>query len=71
MLLDGNVYSPGSVCANRENMPKFMFPADKGMEGGDAACLTSNDMNWVKWMENKGVLMLSNFLSIQPLQKVK
>ena len=52
-------------------MPKEGVPVDKEMERGDVACFRSGEINFVKWKDNKGVLMLSNFLSSQPFHEVK
>ena len=71
MLLKRKVYSAGTVRVNRKNMPKEGVPVDKEMERGDVACFRSGEINFVKWKDNKGVLMLSNFLSSQPFHEVK
>ena len=72
-LLQGKVYCTGTVRLNRKNMPKppkAVVPSDKDTKKGDMNCFATDDENFVMWMDSRGVHMLSNFLSAQPLYKV-
>ena len=63
--------SAGTVRCNRKNLPNADVPADKDMERGEVAAFEASGVHYVKWKDNKGVHMLSNFLTAQPLQKVQ
>ena len=41
------------------------------MKRGDVACFTSNEIFYVKWMDNKAVYMASNYLSGFPISDIK
>ena len=70
-LLDNDVFSAGTVRSNRKFLPKSSVPSDKAMKRGDVACFRSNNIGYVKWMDNRPVHMLSNYLHAYPLHNVK
>ena len=52
-------------------LPKKDVTADKDMKRGKVASYEASGITYVKWMDNKPVHMLSNFLSAHPLHEVK
>ena len=70
-LLENETFSAGTVRSNRKFLPKSSVPSDKAMKKGDVACFRSNDIWYVKWMDNRPVHMLSNYLHAYPLSDVK
>ena len=65
------MYRAGTVRPNRKHLPKSEVPADKSMEMGEVAAYQAGKIQFVKWMDNKSVHMLSNFLSAYPLTQLK
>ena len=41
------------------------------MKRGDVVSFHANEITFVKWMDNKAVFLLSNFLSVTPYHTVK
>ena len=70
-LLSKNTYSVGTYRPNRKHLPKDKLPDDAKMKKGDVIAFEANGVNFVKWMDNKAVYMLSNCLSAYPLQTIK
>ena len=71
-LLQQGILSAGTVRKNRKNLPKSeLLPCDKDMNKGDMVCFESNGIYFTKWMDNKPVYMLSNFLATHPVQEVQ
>ena len=71
-LLRNGIYSAGTVRINRKNLPdKEKIPEDKKMDRGQMVCFSSNDIYFTKWMDNKGVHMLSNFLGTHPIEQLQ
>ena len=66
LLSEKGILSAGTVRANRKHMPKSDVPSDKSIKRGDVVSFQSDGITLVKWMDNKGVFMLSNFLFAQP-----
>ena len=58
-MFEKKIYLCGTVRADRKHMPKNLKP-DK--EWGDMDTVTANGVTCVKWMDNRSVLLLSNFL---------
>ena len=50
---------------------KELNPADKDMERSDAICLKSNHVFFTKWLDNRSVHMIWNFLAVDPKHEVK
>lgn len=61
-LIERNVKACGTVRTNRKFLPKTA-PADKKMKRGDIFTTSFHGISYVKWMDNKGVHLLTNFLS--------
>ncbi|XP_064469969.1 piggyBac transposable element-derived protein 4-like [Ornithodoros turicata] len=61
-LSERDIKACGTVRANRKGMPKA-FPSDKDMKRGDIASFSADGICCVKWMDNRAVVMLSNFIS--------
>ncbi|XP_055923064.1 piggyBac transposable element-derived protein 4-like [Eupeodes corollae] len=61
-LANMNIRSCGTVRSNRKNIPKNL-PADKMMKRGQIYATSSQGISFIKWMDNKAVFMLTNFLS--------
>ena len=71
-LLQKDIFSAGTVRANRKHLPKApQVKPDKAMERGEVQAFEAEGIRFVKWMDNKAVLMLSNFISVHPLKEVK
>ena len=60
-LFERKIYLCGTVRADRKHMPKTLKP-DKEMKRGDMDTMTANGVTCVKWMDNRSVLLLSNFM---------
>ncbi|XP_047106492.1 piggyBac transposable element-derived protein 4-like [Schistocerca piceifrons] len=65
-----NIRSCGTVHTNRKNIP-MTFPPDKEMKRGDSYSLSSNGLTIIKWMDNKPVFLMTNFISPIPCTTVK
>ena len=71
-LSQQNILNAGTVRANRKHLPKApQVPCDKSMKRGDVVAFEANNIHYIKWMDNKPVQMLSNFLSVHSLHNVK
>ncbi|KAG0419488.1 hypothetical protein HPB47_004067 [Ixodes persulcatus] len=66
-LSERDIKAFGTVRANRKGM-RTNFPSDKEMKRGDIASFSVDGIACVKWMDNRAVLLLSNFIS--PVQTV-
>jgi len=60
-LFEKKIYLCGTVRADTKHMPKNL-KADKEMKRGDMDTMTANRVTCVKWMDNRAVLLLSNFM---------
>ena len=56
---------------NCKHLPKIKIPSDKSMKRGDVVSFHANETTFVKWMDNKAVFILSNFLSATPYHTMK
>lgn len=65
-----NIRACGTVRSNRKNIPKNV-PVDKTMQRGQIFTTSSQGISFIKWMDNKAVFMLTNFLSPIPTTTVK
>ena len=73
-MLHKNIHSVGIIRSNRKHMPKAShakLPSDNDINKGDVKAFEAIGINLVKWMDNKAVLMLSNYVSAYSLQKIK
>ncbi|XP_046688364.1 piggyBac transposable element-derived protein 3-like [Homalodisca vitripennis] len=67
-MLEKQLMACGTVRSERKEMPKCL-KSDKEMSRGDIDfASTDKGVSCVKWMDNRSVLMISNFIS--PLGKV-
>lgn len=66
-LIDQNTMACGTVRSNRKHLPKTA-PLDKNMKRGDIYTTSFHGITYVKWMDNKAVYLLTNFLS--PVERV-
>ena len=60
-LLEKAIYVTGTVTANRRNMP--VLKHHKEMKCGQHDWFSSNHLSAIKWMDNKSVILLSNYLN--------
>ena len=57
---------------NRKNLPdEEKIPENKKMDRDQMVCFSSNDICFTKWMDHKGVHMLSDFLGIHPIEQLQ
>ena len=71
ILLQKGIYCAGTVRTNRKLLPKKDVTVDKDMKRGEVASYEASDITYVKWMDNKPVHMLSNFLPAHLLHQIK
>lgn len=69
-LIDQNIKACGPVRTNRKHLPKTA-PVDKKMKRGDIYTTSFQGISYVKWMDNKAVHLLTNFLSPLETDTVK
>ena len=71
-LLQQGIYSCGTVRPNKKKLPKSDKVLSKEeMSKGDMICLASKRIYYTKWMDNKPVHLLSNFIAAHPVNKVE
>lgn len=70
ILQENEIMACGTIRSNRKHMPKN-FPADKIMKRGDISYFTSDSISVVKWMDNRGVYLASNFIDPTAVFQVK
>lgn len=61
-LQEQHIYLCGTVRVDRKHMPKNLKP-DKDLKRGESQMLSANGITCVKWMDNRSVVMLSNFIN--------
>ncbi|KAH7974905.1 hypothetical protein HPB49_021154 [Dermacentor silvarum] len=66
-LSERSIKACGTMRANREGMPSN-FLSDKEMKRDDIASFSPKGIACVKWMDNRAVVFLSNFIS--PVENV-
>ncbi|GBP93697.1 PiggyBac transposable element-derived protein 4 [Eumeta japonica] len=69
-LVDQNTKACGTVRTNRKHLPKSA-PIDRSMKRGDIYTASFHGISYVKWMDNKAVHLLTNFLSPIEIDTVK
>lgn len=69
-LISQNTKLCGTVRTNRKYLPKTA-PADKNMKRGDIYTTSYHGITFVKWMDNKAVHLLTNFLPPAETETVK
>ncbi|GBP18199.1 PiggyBac transposable element-derived protein 2 [Eumeta japonica] len=65
-----NTKACGTVRTNRKHLPKSA-PIDRSMKRGDIYTASFHGISYVKWMDNKAVHLLTNFLSPIEIDTVK
>ena len=68
-LLEMRIYATGTVRANRKNMP--VLKHDKEMKRDEHDWFSSNHLSAIKWMENKSVILLSNYFNPKETQQIE
>ena len=68
-LLEMGIYATGTVRANRRNMP--VLKHDKEMKCGEHDWFSSNHLSVIKWMDNKSVILLSNYFNPKETQHIE
>ena len=68
-LLEVGIYATGTVRANRKNMPVLKY--DKEMKRGEHDWFSSNHLSAIKWMDNKSVILLSNYFNPKETQQIE
>ena len=67
-LLEMGIYATGTVKANRKHMPAMKL--DKEMKRGDHDWSSANNLTAIKWMDNKSVILLSNYFDPRETQQI-
>ena len=60
-LLQMGIYATGTVRANQKNMP--VLKHDKEMKHSEHDWFSSNHLSAIKWMDNKSVILSSNYFN--------
>ena len=68
-LSEMRIYATGTVNANRKNMP--VLTPDKEMKCGEHDWFSSNYLSVIKWMDNKSVILLSNYFNPKETQQIE
>ena len=68
-LLEMEIYATGTARANRKNMP--VLKHDKEMKRGELDWFSSNHLSAIKWMDNKSVILLSNYFNPKETQQIE
>ena len=63
------IYATGTVRANRKNMPVLKY--GKEMKRGKHDWFSSNYLSAIKWMDNKSVILLSNYFNPKETQQIE
>ena len=67
-LLEMGIYATGTVRANRKHIP--ILKQDKEMKQGEHNWFSTNHLSAIKWMDNKSVILLSNYLNPKEMQQI-
>ena len=68
-LLEMGIYATGTVRANRKNMS--VLKHGKEMKRGEHDWFSSNHLSAIKWMDNKSVILLSNYFNPKETQQIE
>ena len=68
-LLEIGIYATGTVRANRKNMP--VFKHDKEIKRSEHDWFFSNHLSAIKWMDNKSVILSSNYSNPKEMQQLE
>ena len=68
-LLEMGIYAAGTARVNRKNMP--VLKHDKEMKRDEHDWFSSNHLSAIKWMENKSVILLSNYFKPKETHQIE
>ena len=68
-LLEMGIYATGTVRTNQKNVP--VLKHDKEMNCSKHNWFSSNRLSAIKWMDNKSVILLSNYFNPKEMQQIK
>ena len=68
-LLDMGIYATGTVRANRKKKP--ILKHGKDMKRGEHDWLSSNYLSAIMWMDNKSVILCSNYFNLKETQQIE
>ena len=63
------IYATGTVRANRKNIP--VLKHDKEMKHGEHDWFSPNHLSAIKWMDNKSVILSSNYFNPKETQQIE
>ena len=63
------IYATATVRAKRKNMP--VLKHDKWIKSGEHDWFSSNHLSAIKWMDNKSVILLSNYFNPKETQQIE
>ena len=67
-LFEDGIYATGTVRSNRKHMPTLK--ADKQMKRGEHDWLACDTISAIKWMDNRSVIIVSNFHNPSVAQEI-
>ena len=67
-LFEDGIYATGTVRSNRKHMPTLK--ADKQMKRGEHDWLACDTISATKWMDNRSVILLSNYHNPSVVQEI-
>ena len=67
-LLEMGIYATGTVRAYRKHIP--ILKQDKEMKQGEYNWFSTNHLSAIKWMDNKSIILLSNYLNPKEMQQI-
>ena len=67
-LFEDGIYATGTVRSNRKHMPTLK--ADKQMKRGEHDWLTCDTISAIKWMDNRSVIIVSNYHNPSVAQEI-
>ena len=71
-LLEKGILCAGTVRSNRKKLPKSnQLPEEKNMKRGEMLCFESERVFFTKWIDNKAVNMLSNYVATYPVTSIQ
>ena len=68
-LFEDGIYAAGTIKSNRKHMPTLK--ADKQMKRGEHDWLECDTISATKWMDNRSVILLSNYHNPSVVQEIK
>ena len=68
-LLEMGIYATDTVRADRNNIP--VLKHGKEIKRSEHDWLSSNHLSAIKWMDNKSVILLSNYFNPKEMQQIE